>query len=117
MTRNLGQQTERRILKKIGARRQPGSGSLPGFPNDGVKNRYLLEVKSTQRGSLGLKREWLETLEENAMVRGKIPALVIIFNDVPIGLRATTPRGYGLEDWVAIPMRDFERLTKGWEKS
>ena len=119
MARNRGQQTERDILKKIGARRQPASGALPGFPNDGVLGKFLIEVKSTQRGSLGIKREWMEALEENAMVRGKIPALVIVFNR-PEHKGST---GYAnwivdaqISEWVAVPRRDFEKLTKGWKK-
>ena len=107
MARNLGQRTERRVLKKIGAKRQPASGAIPGFPNDGVKNRYLIEVKSTQRKSLGIKGIWLWELDENAISRGKVPAFIIVFN-----------HGEVLQTrWVAIPMRDFERLTKSWTKS
>ncbi|MDP2647728.1 MAG: hypothetical protein Q8P35_00575 [Candidatus Yanofskybacteria bacterium] len=108
MARNRGQQTERDILKKIGARRQPASGAIAGFPNDGILGKFLIEVKSTQRGSLGLKREWVETLEENAISRGKVPALIIIFN---------TQMPCSCDEWVAIPRRDFEKLTKGWKKS
>ena len=110
--RNLGQKTERRILKKIGARKQPASGAIPGFPNDGVRDRYLIEVKSTQRTSLGLRRRWLEELEENAISRSKVPALMIVFN------MPDPTQDFALyQEWVAIPCRDFERLTKGWRKS
>ena len=116
MVRNLGQKTERRILKKIGARRQPASGAIPGFPNDGVKNRYLIEVKSTQRVSLGLKRKWLEDLEENAISRSKIPALMIVFN-APDSLTRDSVSIESLCEWVAVPRRDFERITKEWKKS
>jgi len=115
MARNLGQQTERRILKKIGARRQPASGAIAGFPNDGVLNKYLIEVKSTQRRSLGIKRKWLEDLEENAMMHGKVPALVIVFN-----CEIYRPSFCGYEpsdEWVAIPRHDFEQLTKKWKRS
>ena len=107
MARNLGQKTERRILKKIGAKKQPMSGAISGFPNDGVKGRYLLEIKSTERKSLGIKSIWLWELDENAVSRNKIPALIMVFN-----------HGETLQtQWVAIPMRDFERLTKNWAKS
>mgnify|MGYP001614488199 CR=1 FL=1 len=120
MARNLGQKTERRILKKIGAHRQPASGAIPGLPNDGIKNRYLLEVKSTQRKSLGIKREWLESLEENATARSKVPALLMILNRVnSVGSFSTHRMRMEAEtaEWVAIPLRDFERLTKGWARS
>ena len=111
--RSLGQKTERAILKKIGARRQPASGAISGFPNDGVKNNYLLEVKSTVRESLNLKREWLEDLEENATLAGKAPALIIVFN-IPDALNQDP---VPVEEWVAIPRWKFERLTKSWKRS
>ena len=120
MTLNLGQKTERGILKKIGARRQPGSGAIPGFPNDGVKDRYLIEIKSTQRASLGIKRKWLEDLEENAMLIGKVPALIVVFNEIwHVGANSfkMTPRTLRCQEWVAIPRRDFEKLTKDWKRS
>ena len=117
MARNRGQQTERDILKKIGAKRQLGSGSLPGFPNDGVIGKYLLEVKSTQRRSLGIKRKWLEDLEENAITRGKIPAMIMIFNSTQSIVAHGLPWVRVCEnEWVTIPRRDFELLTKGWKK-
>lgn len=118
--RNRGQQTERDILKEIGAKRQPGSGAILGFPNDGVKGRYLIEVKSTQQASLGLKRKWLEDLDENAVVRSKVPTLIIVFHKVNSIGGFSTPRMINdaeILEWVAIPRRDFERLTKDWKKS
>ena len=114
MTLNLGQKTERAILKKIGARRQPGSGAIAGFPNDGVKGRFLIEVKSTERNSLGIKRKWVEDLEENALTRGKIPVLVLVFNK-----RGVAPY-YDFrqaQEWVAIPRWKFEQLTRRWKRS
>ena len=114
MARNPGQETERRILKKIGARRQPSSGAIPGFPNDGVKNRFLIEVKSTEKNSLGIKRKWVEDLEENALTRGKIPALVLVFNK-----RGVAPYHdfRQAQEWVAIPRWKFEQLTRHWKRS
>jgi len=106
---NLGQEIERRILKEIGARRQPRSGGIPGFPNDGTIGRYLIEVKSTTKKSLGLKRKWLEDLEENALTHGKTPAIIVVFNDAK---RVTNQR----QEWVAVPRWKFERLTKNWRK-
>lgn len=102
---NEGRRVEKRVLKKINARPQPNSGALPGMPNDGVKGKYLIEVKSTVKGSIGVKRDWLEELEENAILRRKIPAMVLSFSK-----RA----GRGPDDWVAIPLWDFEKLSIGW---
>ncbi len=102
VARNEGKKTEKRALRKIGAQQQPASGALPGIPNDGVKGRYLIEVKSTVRGSISLKREWLEDLDENALLRNKTGAFLFVFE-----------RG---EWWVAIPLSKFESLTNEWKK-
>ena len=114
MALNLGQKTERRILKEIGARRQPGSGAIPGLPNDGVKNRFLIEVKSTAKNSLGIKRKQVEDLEENALMIGKIPILILVFNK-----RGVAPY-YDFrqaQEWVATPRWKFEQLTRRWKRS
>ena len=118
---NLGQRIEKYVLKEIGARRQPGSGGIPGFPNDGIIGKYLIEVKSTVKSSLGLKRKWLEDLEENAFAFGKVPALIIVFNKIPnvggsVTMRTMDDRAERRE-WVAIPRWRFERLTKGWRRT
>ena len=115
MARNLGQKTETRILKKIKAQKQPASGSIPGIPNDGLKGKYLIEVKSTEKKSLGVKAEWLDDLEDNSITRGKCPALIIIFNP-PEHNRKTKHGWAGREGWVAVPLSDFERITNGWKK-
>lgn len=109
MARNLGQKTETRILKKIKAQKQPASGSIPGIPNDGIKGKYLIEVKSTVRGSLSVKREWLEALDESALLRSKTGALIVVFNNATRAL-------LGCQEWVAIPLSAFERMSNGWKK-
>ncbi len=106
--RNEGRHVEKQVLKRIKARPQPNSGALPGMPNDGVKGKYLIEVKSTVKKSLGVKWEWLKDLEENAILRSKVAAMVIVFNQDgggTIGLNKC---------WVAVPLRDFEKLSLDW---
>lgn len=98
--KNPGKEVEKQVLKKIKARPQPNSGSTPGMPNDGVKGRYLIEVKSTEKKSIRLQLEDLAKLEDNALMHGKIPALVIAFE--------------GRQWWVATPIFDFEKITLGW---
>lgn len=105
---NLGFAIEKRILKSLGARRHPRSGGIPGLPNDGVLGRFLLEIKSTIRAERAIKYEWLQKLEENAILLGKIPVLIVVFSD---------PKMRSMEQWVAVPRRDFERITKEWKKS
>ena len=107
--RNLGQKTERRILKKIGARRQPRSGGIPGFPNDGIKAGYLIEVKSTETETLRIKKQMILDLEDSAIAIGKVPALILVFNLAGTGIT--------YREFVAIPRFEFEMLTKDWRKS
>lgn len=78
------------------------------MPNDGVKGKYLIEVKSTVFGSMSVKRRWLEELTENAMLRGKVPTLIVVFNSDDIRDRAIS------NAWVAVPLDNFEKLSLGW---
>jgi len=70
------------------------------MPNDGVKGKYLIEVKSTVKKSMGVKDIWLMDLADNALMRGKNPALIMVFE--------------GRQPWVAVPLADFEKLSLGW---
>ncbi len=108
MGANSGRKVEKQILKKIKARPQPNSGAFPGMPNDGIKGRFLIEVKSTEKRSISVKYKSVSELGENALMRGKIPALILAFH-VNI---LTGP----IEEWVAMPLGDFERLTNFWRK-
>jgi hypothetical protein len=105
---NPGIKAERRVLKKIGAKRQPNSGATPGMPNDGVKGKYLIEVKSTATKRIGIYWKDLDALEENAMMRSKIPALVMVMN------AGENIWPYVTKEYVAIPLHEFEKLTLGW---
>jgi len=105
---NAGRKVEKNILRKIKAHPQPNSGAIPGMPNDGVKGRFLIEVKSTEKNSISVKYKSVLELGENALMRGKTPALLLAFHVNVL----TGP----IEEWVAVPLRDFERLTKNWTK-
>ncbi len=60
----------------------------------------MIEVKSTEKKSLGVKREWLIELEENAINHAKHPAMILMFE--------------GCQPWVLVPLDDFEKLSLGW---
>jgi len=109
-SRNRGREIEKKILKKIKARPQPNSGAIPGMPNDGIKGKYLIEVKSTVRESIGIKKAWVYELERDAIMRGKIGALLLAFV-------TTEGKTVELNPWVAVPLIDFEKLTKDWTKT
>lgn len=108
--RSKGQKAEKRTIKKIKAKPQPASGAFPGMPNDGIKGKYLIEIKSTVKKSISIKREWFESLDENAMFTGKTGALILVFD----AERQTVSMPY--EEWVAVPLGVFERLTNDWKK-
>lgn len=106
--RSAGQEAERRVIKKIGAVPQPASGAFPGMPQDGIKGKFLIQIKSTIKKSISVKREWLDSLTEDSIMRDKIPTLIVRFDDDGTIIAP--------EDWVAIPLSDFERIAKGWKK-
>ncbi len=109
MGANSGRKVEKQILKKIKARPQPNSGAFPGMPNDGIKGRFLIEVKSTIKKSIRINAKWLNDLEENAINRSKTPALILVLGNKEMALETE------IFEWVAIPLRDFQRLSKDWK--
>ena len=103
--RSPGQIAEKRVLKSIKARPQPRSGGIAGFPHDGVKGRWLIEIKSTQKRSIRIESEWLEKLFDNAIFQRKLPALIVSIEG-----------GYVVQgrEWVMIPRQTFDKLGL-WE--
>ncbi len=100
---------ENRVAKAAGGRRVPGSGSSMYAKGDAEsgghafgRNDFLFEAKQTIHGSLGVKREWLEKITEEAEGKGKNPALSI---EIKGGTRRLSER-----DWVAVPLSVFRRL-------
>lgn len=71
------------------------------MPHDGIRGKYMIEVKFTEKKSLGVKREWMTALEENAINHRKNPAMILIFENCG--------------PWVAVPLYDFEKLSLGWK--
>ena len=51
--------------------------------------------------------EWLDELEENAMLRDKLPALIVVFQNF-------MKTAVAAQEWVAVPLKDFEKITLGW---
>lgn len=111
MARSKGQIAEKRILKRIEARPQPRSGGIVGFPADGIKGEWMIEVKSTVKKSLSVKAEWLSKVELAAARHGKQAALLMIFDDL-----SGTNRSLLSRSWVAAPAWLWESLGL-WEKS
>jgi len=108
---------ENRVAKRLGGKRVGGSGSSMYSKAD-VRDvevvydeeyagsvKFLVECKQTSHASISVKWEWLRKISREATAVQKEPALAIEIQggaEDPLCDR----------DWVAIPMRVFERLTK-----
>lgn len=73
-----GRKAEKRAAKSLGARLTPASGAAQS-KGDMSRGEFLIEHKSTVQESMGLKRDWLEKIEREALFTGKSPALMIDF--------------------------------------
>jgi len=98
-----GRKAERRTLHKFGASPIPNSGAA-NAKGDGTLPGFLMEIKSTQRDSLTLKREMLHKIAGEAAAEGVEPCLAIVFTD-----GSGEPRRGG--GWVCITRDLFEELT------
>ena len=94
---------EERLAKRIGGRRQPGSGSLPipAFKGDVKEDNFLFEAKRTDAKSLRIKAEWLMKIEAEAEALGKFPALSIEIGGTPL---------LAEKDWCLIPLSTLKIL-------
>ena len=92
------------LAKLYRGRRQPGSGNLPGKPNDVRSERLLIEAKYTSKKSYVLHHEDLRKLHKNAAKRGIIPVMVVGF-DIPAD-------GYfEFDNYVILREEDFVELA------
>lgn len=103
-------QHEDRIAGALHGRRIPRSGGLAwsGWDSktanaDIQARNFMIEHKRTVNASMSVKLDWLLKVREGASASGREPALAITFE------RGTRQP----EDWVAIPLEIFERLTRG----
>jgi Holliday junction resolvase len=103
--KDLSKEQEKRVARKIGGRRQPASGALPGIPNDVSSDEFLIECKRTKYSGMGIKGEWIQKLDEVAIMHGKTPCLELEFDGLPDG---TT------KHWMMVPFDYFcERMIEG----
>lgn len=102
---------EKRVAGLLGGKTTPASGAVPftrrelnpdSVGGDIVTRDFLIEHKSTSRGSLSIKREWLEKVRRGADKKMLDAALVITYTD---------GKGRPLEEWVAVPMDVFRRMV------
>ena len=75
-----------RVLESLVAyffsgRLRPGSGSFRPFKGDVITDDYLIECKSTEKQQFVLKKEILLKIEKEAISEGRVPLLVVRFED------------------------------------
>jgi hypothetical protein len=99
-----GRASETRLAKKLGGRVRPASGAMEGAKGDIDLGSVLMEAKSTEGASMGLKHEWLAKIAKEARSEGKTPALALSFIN-PDG--RPVPSG----EWVCIPLADWRLLV------
>jgi Holliday junction resolvase len=77
----VSKKQEKRVARKLGGRRQKGSGSMAGHKGDVKSVELLTECKHTEKESIRITRKWLEKVSQEADFYGKVPALAIEFSD------------------------------------
>lgn len=102
MTASRSTKHEDKIMKRHGGRRNPSSGSVPGWEGDGGTDTHLAEIKYTDKKQFTLKLATLRKIEGEALAHKKNPALILTFYD---GRREFT--------YVVIPEGDFLELKNG----
>ena len=102
-TGRRGARHEKRISKRSGDRRVPGSGSKPGKPGDIRGIEFLREAKTTKGRGRTISGNELEKITSQAISVGLEPLMEICFE----GQTAPTPK-----DWVLVPADVFEDLVR-----
>lgn len=93
---------ERETAKKFGGKRQPGSGSKPGYKGDIKTDEFLYEHKETKNKSFQLTTKDLMKIRREANEEGRDPAMVIRFNSMKFDKK-----------WVVVPEDTWEEMKKG----
>ncbi len=101
-----GTVSEKRTMKKLGARLTPGSGAMAGCKSDGYDKTFRYENKATIHKSFSVKLDVLHKIEKEALETGLTPVLCVSF---------TTGSGMSVSngDYVVISRDVFESLRDG----
>lgn len=85
---------EKEVMRKLGLRPVPGSGSGEILKEDGENDYILCQLKSTEATSLSVNRLDVEKLLYHSELDNKIPVFAIQFMNGPM-LLATVPEELG----------------------
>lgn len=100
-TTERSQKQEKAFAKKIGGARTPGSGAFAGHKGDVRNPDFLVECKTTEKKSIRLEREWLEKIDQEALVKQKCPLVHLQFEKTS---KKTEKR------WVLMPESEWLKL-------
>lgn len=94
-------ENEEDVMRKLGLEPTKNSGAGWVEKEDGQNDYLICQLKSTDLGSIGVKRKDLETLEYNASVSHKIPVFALQFiNDT-------------IDDvWIMMKPEDIQEVAK-----
>lgn len=76
-TKTKANKQEKKLAKDLNLKLTPNSGSTAFRKGDMYTNQFLIESKSTDHESISLKKSWLEKIEEEAILEGKTPLLIL----------------------------------------
>lgn len=79
MNSKFWRRNEKKVMKEMGLKPVPGSGSHWLNKEDGESEFVLAQLKSTKKASISLKLIDIKTLYENAAVVDKMPVFVLEF--------------------------------------
>lgn len=109
-----GNASEKRIIKKMGARGTPASGAVRGAKGDMTKTagtlKLRMEAKSTKNDSMSVELGWLVKIATEALNTASTPAITLSF---VTGEGKARMHG----DWVAVPMHIFMEMIGDLSKA
>ena len=108
-------QRELRLARDYGGQRVKGSGSGKLKKGDVSFTNALLQDKHTVKESIAIKKRDLELIEEEALLREKVPFFSIGFEDR--GYPESSVTWFAFPEWWLKNNSDFlKRLTEGEDK-
>jgi len=92
-----GQRSEKRVIRKMGARATIASGSTSRQKGDGRTEKHYIEAKATKHESYSVKLALLRETEKQALAVNRVPMLTISFVD-------ESGQAKRSGDWVMVPL-------------